>query len=363
MSLAILLYAAIVTASVAYSVYPEESAREVVKLYVVLAMVFAAWHLFKNKPFFFGFLQVLIGCVLIVLICDVISYVQGLGREWTWGKRWAFGPYFGHPNTASAIILLLMPISVFLLVASRNVWLKVSHGCFLGVGLFLIYVMASRTAQLSLAGMLVCGAVLLKPMKRKLLALGLVACLFLLACLNVRALNQRFVEGTEKTLGFRKENWKNTAALIAEKPVFGYGFGKRVYRAVYLPRFEPEIRYPHAHSLIFQTAFETGIVGLAAVLWIWAVAAWRLLKGYAANSGLLGGLFGSLFVSFLGISIYCLAEVTDGLLRSLSWLLLAMVGALTGKEKLEGNPAHGPKAYPPAATPVSADNGTPSLQP
>jgi len=338
LSLAILLYALIVAASVAYSAHRHWSARDALRFSVVLAMVLAAWHLFKSRAFLFGFLQLLAGALLIVCMYDVVTYISGLGRLWEWGERWVFGPYHGHPNPASAVIMVFLPISAFLFVASRNVWLKGMHALFMGSGLFLMFVMASRTAQLSLAAMIVCAAFLIRPLKRKMMALAIVVLLFGVAYFTVRAWNPRFLDETVKTLTFRDENWRNLARLIAKRPVHGYGYGKRNYQTVYHRTFRASpIPYQHAHSLVLQIAFETGAVGLAAALWLWLITVYRLLKAYVFQRNRRGGFMGALLVSVVGMSIYCLAEVPDGLLRSLFWLLIAMVGALTARGE-EGKP-------------------------
>jgi O-antigen ligase len=331
LSLALLAYVVIVLASVVYSAHRNWSIKDALKFAVVLAMVFGAWHLVKNRAFLLGFLQLLIASVLVVCICDLVTYLLGLGRLWDWGERWVDGPYYGHPNTASAIIILLMPIAVFLLLFSPNKWLKAIHGSFLVVGLFLVYVMASRTAQIALAVIVLCGAVLIRPWKRRVIALLAVGCVLAAAFLNLRALNPRFMDETFRSMTFRDENWRNLRTLIAKRPVFGYGYGKTNYQTVYHRSFPGSvIPYQHAHSLILQTAFETGIVGLAAMMWLWGTVAYRLLRGYALNRNPYGTLCAAVFTSLIGISVYCLAEVPDGFLRSLSWLLVAITGALTG---------------------------------
>ncbi|NQT84210.1 O-antigen ligase family protein [bacterium] len=332
LSLAIMVYGLIVAASVAYSAHRHWSVRDALKFCDVLAMVFVAWHLLKSRAFFFGLLQLLVGALLLVSIYDVVTYLGGLGRLWEWGERWVFGPYNGHPNTASAVIMVVLPISAFLFIVTRNVWLKGMHACFIGLGLFLMYVMASRTAQVSLAGMMLCGAFLVRPRKKKMIAGAIVVCVLVLGYLNIRALNPRFLDETAKTLTFRDENWRNVGKLIAKRPAFGYGFGKRNYQTVYHRTFRGSlIPYQHAHSFVLQTTFETGAIGLAAIVWMWLVTVYRLLKAYALHRNRRGGLMGALLLSVVGMSIYCLAEVPDGFLRSLFWLVIAMVGALAAK--------------------------------
>jgi O-antigen ligase len=337
LSLAILVYAVIVGASVVYSVHRRWSARDASKFFESLAFLAAAWYFFRNRRFLFGFLQLLIGSVLVACLYDAVTYFHGLGTEWQWGERWVFGPYYGHPNTASAIIMLLLPISVFLFVTSRSVWLKVMHGCFLVLVPFLMYVMASRTAQVSLLGMIVCTAFLVRPRKRKVIALGSVGCLLVIAFLNVRSLNPRFLDNTAKTLTFRQENWSNMATLIVKRPVFGYGYGKRNYQTIYHRRFASTIPYQHAHSQFFQTVFESGFVGLGALVWVWALTVSRLLGGYFRNRDRFGGFYAALLVSFVGISIYSLTEVPDGFLRSLAWLIIAIAGVFVHKSAEMGS--------------------------
>jgi O-antigen ligase len=174
---------------------------------------------------------------------------------------------------------------------------------------------------------------LARPAKRKAIAIAVVICLFVAAYLNIRALNPRFLDETVKTLTLRDENWRNLSELIAKRPVFGYGYGKRNYQTVYHRSFPGSvIGYQHAHSLVLQTAFETGAVGLAVILWLFVVVVFRFVKGYASNKNRYGAFMAVLLVSVVGTAIYCLAEVPDGLLRSLFWLFVAMVGAFTATE-------------------------------
>ncbi len=340
LSLAVLIYALLVAASVVYSAHRNWSGRDAWRFFVVLAMVFVTWHLFKNRSFFFGTLQLLVGALLLVSLYDVVTYIGGLGKLWEWGERWVHGPYNGHPNSASAIIMVTLPISVFLLVVSRNVWLRVMHVAFVVLGLFLVYVMASRTVQVALAGMILCAAFLVRPGRKRIVAVAAVICLFAAMYLNLRALNPRFLDETMNTLTFRDENWRNLSKLIAKRPVFGYGYGKRNYQTVYHRTFRASlVPYQHAHSFVLQTAFETGIVGVGVILWILAATVCRLWRAYALNRNRWGSLMAVLLVSVVGASIYCLAEVPDGLLRSLFWLLPAMAGALTVNGLARQSPA------------------------
>jgi hypothetical protein len=98
----------------------------------------------------------------------------------------------------------------------------------------------------------------------------------------------------------RMAHWQAAAAMFAEHPLLGVGFGNyaAAYPAYALPRWSDPLG--HAHNYYLNVAAETGLVGLTAYVLLWAAAfwqAWRAVRQSNAQSmwrGVAAGLLGML---------------------------------------------------------------------
>ena len=130
--------------------------------------------------------------------------------------------------------------------------------------------------------------------------------------------------------------WQTSGTLVRQRPLFGWGPETlaQVYPAYRTPEFFSV--YPYArmmtltvdrpHNDLLQQAIATGLVGLAAYLWLWGAllrTAWRAARagggpGTAAlAAGLLGGLaayFAQLQLAFSYVSVAPVLWVLVGVL-------------------------------------------------
>ncbi len=80
--------------------------------------------------------------------------------------------------------------------------------------------------------------------------------------------------------------WKHTLPLIAQRPLFGWGFStligqfKDMGSPEYLSVFGRSqiVLIDSPHNELLHVAYSTGLIGLAAYVWMWAVAARGLLR-------------------------------------------------------------------------------------
>jgi O-antigen ligase len=130
--------------------------------------------------------------------------------------------------------------------------------------------------------------------------------------------------------GNRVRIWQTSARMIAQRPVFGTGFGtfQTAYDRYRAPTMSPE---PFAFNLWLNLAAETGTLGLAAALWIAleAVRAWRRQGAKGAWEGQETAPFGRHVVAALWIGLL-VDQFADNTLFSIStsaalWLLLALL--------------------------------------
>lgn len=91
--------------------------------------------------------------------------------------------------------------------------------------------------------------------------------------------------------------WKHTLPLVAQRPVLGWGFStligqfKDLGSPEYLSAFGRDqiVLVDTPHNELLHVAYSTGLVGLAAYLWMWAVAARGVLDRLRAGRVSSGG--------------------------------------------------------------------------
>ena len=138
-------------------------------------------------------------------------------------------------------------------------------------------------------------------------------------------------EASETSTGLRLEFYRNTAAIIRDRPLLGAGTGG--FPKAYADRLQvaaaAETRNPHNEYL--HIAAQTGLIGLAALLWLFFVQ-WRSAPRLAtpqdrhiARALVLTIAVGCLFNSFL-------LDHTEGLMYA--WLTAVLYGGLQSKEKV-----------------------------
>lgn len=94
------------------------------------------------------------------------------------------------------------------------------------------------------------------------------------------------------TVSGRLEYWRQAAVAFSERPIFGSGPGTFSLQSVRLQRAEGQSSW-FAHSLPLQTAAETGLVGLLALLWligINALCAGQLFRTKPDGAGASGAI-------------------------------------------------------------------------
>jgi O-antigen ligase len=138
--------------------------------------------------------------------------------------------------------------------------------------------------------------------------------------------------------GNRERIWTTSFHMIAARPLLGTGFGtfETAYDRQRAPGMSSE---PFAFNLWLNLAVETGLLGLAAAVWIAAAAvtAWR--RSGTPEEGAAPAVIGALWVGLL------VDQFADNTLFSIStsaalWLLLALVAAPWAGRKLRGKPGN-----------------------
>jgi O-antigen ligase len=193
---------------------------------------------------------------------------------------------FGH-NATVVLAFLLGAMAAGALPKRR---LFIAAGAAL-LGLAAVAVTFDRAAYLALGAAAAVIAAAAAPRVRKILIPALAA-LLLLAALNGGVRNRfesAFSSGGNADRVFL---WRAAVEIIRDHPLRGIGFGN--YPRVcgrYYDRLDPSVGMrTWAHNLELSTLAETGPLGLLAMLSIFAVAAWALLRRLRPGGFALGGL-------------------------------------------------------------------------
>lgn len=245
----------------------------------------------------------------------------------------------GNRNYAGALAAMFLPPTVAFTQRGRP-WSRILAGvAAVALGILLLATESRGGLVAATAGLMLSGIALwAKRAGRgaRASAVALVALVGLAAGLQGR---HQLSPERAQTVDFRLEVWKSGARMVEARPFLGWGSGGF---ATEYPQFrsESEFQYSHkyasdafmeledAHSSWVQTAVETGVVGLLALVLVAYVAA-RLARYYirvAADPGnvaLLAGLSG-------GAAAYLVAGLFNSLTLKASptvmfWAFLGLI--------------------------------------
>lgn len=210
----------------------------------------------------------------------------------------------GNRNYAGALAAMLLPASAALTRSGLR-WSRVLSGVAAAALGVMVLLSESRGGLLAaMAGLVLAGtAMAVKRVPRGALA----AAVPLLLLVGVVAFFQtrQFSSERMKTGAFRLDVWQSGLRMVGARPVIGWGSGG--FSTEYPPfRSESEFRYSHehppegfkeledAHSSWVQTAADTGVLGLLALLLVAYVAArlWRYHVKVASDADRAAALAG-----------------------------------------------------------------------
>jgi len=278
--LPILLWALWSIASLAWSLEPERTARE---LRSELGQNFVAfWVCFVAAQ---GRNAARIVCIVVgaagLALCANAIYVAAPGAE----------GWFGGPGNLSSALLILLPCSLAAAwYGQRSGWpmtLRIAAIALAVASLAAAYTAESRTFWLALAAQVAVAAVLLTMNGNAVRSRRSALALFAAALALGAAAMTLHVQTTREALGARSMEedprlalWKEVTGRIRERPSTGYGFGRGILRTELRGELG-EVQLWHAHNLFLDTALQLGIPGvllLLALLGATLREGWRLAR-------------------------------------------------------------------------------------
>jgi O-antigen ligase len=289
------LWAAWAVASLAWSVEPERSQKELRNEVVYTGV--ALWTCYVAAQAQHAARIILpLAAAATTLLCALALYHFGQGSE-----SYATGLHGGPGNLSTALVTLLPCALLAVWYGRRAGWPRVAWWgpAFIGVLLVAAYTTLNRTVwiafgfQLLLIGTFLAArhGVLGAGRGRQLaaaLAIGLVAATAF-ATLHIQG--QRDAGGVAgMSNDARLMLWPEVVQYIEERPLTGYGFGRGLLRQSLNEDFNNHLLW-HAHNIFLDTTLQLGLPGLAlfvlVLLGTWREG-WRLARAPDARAAACG---------------------------------------------------------------------------
>jgi O-antigen ligase len=294
-----------------------------VSIFVIYILVL---NLFNTEEKINKLLQAILISVIVPSAVGFYQFLTGTGNQSVYGFNRIFAT-FVHPNPYAFYLTMLLPMGIVLFFKDGSSSRKIILGILcatMGISLILTYTRAAWVA--------VFLAILFLGIfrYRKLLLIS-VPLFFLLIKFNP-GLAHRFGEAFEFSSYYDPQNsflwrikfWSQTIPLIFSRPILGHGLSSL---ASY---FREE-----AHNDYLRVAFETGLIGVGAYLWILLSLLRRAIYVYK-RIGM--QYFKSLTLAFISIFIaYITIMLSDNLMRSLvvQWYFWIFAGIACSLYKVD----------------------------
>lgn len=305
---------------------------------------FVAGNLLLNKSQARALVNWLVALGALVALHGVYQYIIGVQIPSTWldatesGVRTRVFSIVGSPNVLGSFLVLVIPITISQLLSARSRLQKYLYAlCLVPMALSLTFTY-SRGAWLAMAGALVVYGLIYNW--RILLALAAAA-----------YAAPKLVPGIASRIGYmlspayflssaragRVARWNMAADKLQSHPLTGEGFGR--FGGAVAARHIPSSIY--VDNFYLKTAAESGIIGLAAFLWLLVNGVRCALNSYRRlTDPYLKGLAGGLIAGLLGVLLHNTVEniFEVPMMTTYFWLLLGMTAALPHLEGQESPP-------------------------
>lgn len=264
-----------------------------------------------------------------------------LGHTIEAGERATAG--FKTSNGLGGYLALAVPVSLSFVFMQWKT--KYYRAAAVIVSFFLIWSLAVTFSRGAWLGVFCGGLFILlthiffRGKKEFYLCLGVLLAAVFLCVIFLVVLSHSFcVELLERheTVQWRLGIWRDSLNMIEDRPLFGHGIN------TFMRVFDSYRRDPgsptYAHNCYIQLAAETGIIGLAAFLWILVDIFWKSLSKITVywtkkedfvvlSLGLLAGVFAFLIHSFFDTHFYSLQ------LSVYFWFMVAVLMVLNHPEE------------------------------
>ncbi|OJU09756.1 MAG: hypothetical protein BGN88_10665 [Clostridiales bacterium 43-6] len=205
---------------------------------------------------------------IFVCLYGLYQYLTGSYETTTWTDTQLFSDIegriyatFQNPNVFGEYLLFLIPISLAMVIISKQVIHKIIYGGALALAAICLILTYSRGCWLGLMG----GMAIFVLLLYKKYLIPFVALLpFAVFMIPKNSLNRFQSIGNLKdgSTAFRVYVWRGTVAMLEKIWPIGAGIGTKSFENAYAPYAYADVMAPHSHSLYFHLLSETGLFGI-----------------------------------------------------------------------------------------------------
>lgn len=300
----------------------------------ILAGAFAIPVIFNDRQKISQALLYSAVAIALTLGYDLIRLSYFLGPD-IFARAHSFRPFIlNHSNVASMMAgLAFFVFMSFLWPGRKSFWPALGYALGGLVCLAYLVIAASRGPQIAFALALAGSGFILPGWRNKTIWLIVVVIFGAIIFAGLEHINPRFAEKATMT-GFSERDrvWRHTWQLVKERPLIGYGYGKRNFEMNYYASQPPQAKYhfPHCHQYWLKLLFEYGWTGLvlyaAAWLILFSSLARRVFKAQTLDERLLPG---TILLMLLFIHFYGLGDYPDNIVQTAQiWLIPAALVAI-----------------------------------
>jgi O-antigen ligase len=311
LDLAVLAFLLVATASLPFSEFAREAAREYRTVVLEPVLLYALIRLVRlDRPALWRLADALVLSGVVVALIGLVQYGAGVNLITAEGGVMRLRSVYGSPDNVGLYLGRVAPLIAAVLLIARGAGAA-------GRARRLAYALAAVPVVLALAlsfsrGALLLGVpaglaavLLLWDRRRGALALGALAVIgvpALVVLMQSPSLASR-LDFTGEAARMRLNLWQSGLAMVADHPLLGVGLDNFLYayRGHYIrPEawHEPDLSHPHNVALDYATRL--GLLGLAAGLalqaafWRAALHAWRRVRAEPLAAALVAGLIGGM---------------------------------------------------------------------
>jgi putative inorganic carbon (hco3(-)) transporter len=255
-------------------------------------------------------------------------------------------------NTANAVALYLVPlvaVSASIALHATNLRLRVAGTIVTAIAVLAVFMSFSRGGYLALAAVAI-GLALSHRLRWWLVAAGVVASIALLRVpqLAARVAIEADFNHPNNTLVSRFHIWQAALQMLSTRPIFGAGLsGFSAAVAPYWNATHIE-RYTYPHNILLNFWTETGLLGLAAFLWILFVAFTVSWQGWRRANPDWRPIHLGVFLALVAVVVHGLVDVPY-FKNDLSLEFWTLVAVSWAGVQLLGRESPAPRAVAPAS--------------
>ena len=310
-----------------FSMHPTLSLRDFSGMLKILAGAFAIPVIFNTREKIESALFYSATAIVFVLGYDLIRLTVFLGPNLL-AQAHIFKPFIlNHSNVASMMAgASALVFFYFFWKWRRRPWPALGCLCGLLLGLAYLVILASRGPQIAFALTCVGAGFLIPGRGVKLLWFFIIMLTGIALIVNIEHVNPRFLEKRSMTnFSERDKVWTHTWDLVRQRPLLGYGYGKRNFEVVYYSTHPPKsiFHYPHPHQFWLKLLFEFGWTGIVLHFLAWTILAFGLWRCVFAQPTFTDRLLpGTVGLMLCFIHLYGLGDYPDNIvLVAQFWLI------------------------------------------